>query len=45
MTTGKGSDKREWKRGPGRPTTKIIKPIPDTFANVIKSLVKPRPAK
>ena len=30
------------KRGPGRPP-KIIKPISDTFENVIKSLVKPRP--
>ena len=39
------TDKGEPKRPPGRPVTKIIKPIPDTFENVIKSLVKDRPAK
>ena len=39
------TEKCEPKRPVGRPVTKTIKPIPDTFATVIKSLVKPRPAK
>ena len=28
---------------PGRPTTRVIKSIPDTFDNVLKSVVKTRP--
>lgn len=33
-------ESKDKKRGPGRPP-EIIPPIPDTFENVIKALVKP----
>ena len=34
------ADNKQTKK-PGRPTKRIIEPIPDTFENVLKAVVRP----